>query len=83
MGPRTGFTNDLYPKAVGKWKIYLTQVHEGASIGSGVTVICGITIGANARVGAGAVVTKNVPENSVVVGVPAKHSKEIKWEQKN
>jgi len=48
-----------------------TVVKKGVSIGSSATIICGVTIGANSIVGAGAVVTKNVPPNLVVAGVPA------------
>ncbi len=48
-----------------------TVVKKGVSIGSSATIICGETIGANSIVGAGAVVTKNVPPNLVVAGVPA------------
>ena len=46
-------------------------------IGAGVTVVPGITIGNNAVVGAGSVVTKNVPANTVVAGIPAKRIKTI------
>jgi acetyltransferase-like isoleucine patch superfamily enzyme len=49
-----------------------TIIEDGASIGTGATILGGIRIGKNAMVGAGAVVTKNVPENAVVVGNPAK-----------
>jgi len=72
IGPRTGFTNDLYPKAVGEWKVRETIVEDGASVGSGCTIICGVRIGRNARIGAGAVVTKDVADYEVVVGVPAR-----------
>ncbi len=47
-------------------------MEQGVSIGSGAVIMCGITIGANAMVGAGAVVTKDVPAGSVVVGVPGR-----------
>ena len=45
---------------------------EGSKIGSGATILPAITVGENAVVGAGSVVTKDVPDNSVVMGVPAK-----------
>ena len=48
------------------------KIEDGADIGAGVTVIPGTTIGAGAIIGAGAVVTEDVPTNSVCVGVPAK-----------
>ena len=53
-------------------KVAPVLVKEGAYIGAGAIITMGTEIGKNAIVGAGAVVTKNVPENSTVVGVPAK-----------
>jgi acetyltransferase-like isoleucine patch superfamily enzyme len=47
-------------------------VKKGASIGAGAVIVCGVTIGENAMVGAGAVVTKDIPDNVTVVGNPAK-----------
>ncbi len=71
IGPRITFTNDKYPPSGGKgWTE--TFVKSGASIGAGAVILPGITIGKNARVGAGAVVTKNVPDNEIVVGNPAR-----------
>lgn len=54
--------------------LVLKSVHikQGAWLGANVTVLPGVTIGENAIVGAGAVVTKDVPANAVVAGVPAK-----------
>jgi UDP-2-acetamido-3-amino-2,3-dideoxy-glucuronate N-acetyltransferase len=81
IGHGVMFTNDLFPKATNTdgsqqteadWKVIETKVKKGASIGSNATILCGITIGENALVGAGSVVTKNVPPNTVVAGVPAK-----------
>ena len=60
------------------WKVVETFIKNGASIGSSATILCGITIGENAIVGAGAVVTKDVPPNSVVAGVPAKVIRKLK-----
>jgi acetyltransferase-like isoleucine patch superfamily enzyme len=54
-----------------------TVVKKGASIGSNATIICGIVIGENALVGAGSVVTKDVPPNTIVAGVPARVIKQI------
>jgi len=72
VGPHACFTNDRVPRATGDWEITPTLVKKGASIGANATIICGVTIGENSLVGAGAVVTKDVPANAVVVGAPAR-----------
>ncbi|MCJ7607659.1 MAG: N-acetyltransferase [Thermoplasmata archaeon] len=72
VGPHVCFTNDEVPRAVGEWSVVPTLVKKGASIGANATVLCGVTIGENALVGAGAVVTKDVPPETVVVGNPAR-----------
>jgi len=81
IGHGVMFTNDLFPRATNAdgsqqtesdWKVVETIVKKGASIGSNATILCGITIGENALIGAGSVVTKNVPADTVVAGVPAK-----------
>ena len=81
IGHGVMFTNDLFPRATNPdgsaqteadWKLVETFVKKGASIGSNATIICGVTIGENALIGAGAVVTKDVPANTVVAGNPAK-----------
>jgi UDP-2-acetamido-3-amino-2,3-dideoxy-glucuronate N-acetyltransferase len=86
VGHGVMFTNDLFPRATNPdgspqteadWKLVETFVKKGASIGSNATILCGITIGENALVGAGAVVTKDVPPNTVVAGSPAKVFKTI------
>ncbi len=86
VGHGVMFTNDLFPRATNPdgsaqtdadWTLVETFVKKGASIGSNATILCGITIGENALVGAGAVVTKNVPPNTVVAGSPAKVIKTI------
>lgn len=56
------------------------HIEKGAWIGSNATIVQGITIGENSIVAAGAVVTKDVPPNSVVAGVPAKFIRKIKME---
>jgi acetyltransferase-like isoleucine patch superfamily enzyme len=74
------FTNDPYPRSAtgdklqteADWKVVPTLVKEGASLGSGSVILCGLTIGKGALVGAGAVVTKDVPDFTIVTGVPAK-----------
>lgn len=73
-GPSCVFTNDLTPRAEfpkGSAGYKKTLVKHGASIGANATIICGVTIGEYAMVAAGAVVTKDVPEYTLVAGVPA------------
>lgn len=86
IGHGVMFTNDLFPRATNPdgspqseedWTLIETYVKKGVSIGSNATILCGITIGENSLVGAGAVVTKNVPPNCIVVGNPAKFIKNI------
>lgn len=77
VGPHACFTNDLHPSAVGEWEVTPTLVKKGASIGANSTIVCGITIGKNSLVGAGAVVTKDVAPNTLVVGCPAKAIKKL------
>lgn len=74
-GPSMVFTNDLTPRSrypKGREGYLKTQVKEGASIGANATVVCGTVIGRWAMIGAGAVVTADVPDYALVVGVPAK-----------
>ena len=74
-GPSCVFTNDLTPRAKypkGHENYKKTIVKEGATIGANSTIVCGVTIGKGALVGAGAVVTSDVPDHALVVGVPAK-----------
>ena len=73
IGPNATFTNDKEPRSK-KYpeKYYGITVKKGASIGANATILPGLTIGEYATVGAGAVVTKNVPPNSVVIGNPVK-----------
>ena len=86
IGHGVMFTNDLFPRSTNAdgsqqtdadWKTIETFVKKGASIGSNATILCGITIGENALVGAGSVVTKDVPQNTVVAGNPARIIKQI------
>ena len=81
IGHGVTFINDSYPRATsagGKlqteadWKVERTLVRTGASIGSGATILSRLTIGENAIVGAGSTVTKDVPENAIVAGNPAR-----------
>jgi UDP-2-acetamido-3-amino-2,3-dideoxy-glucuronate N-acetyltransferase len=86
IGHGVMFTNDLFPRATNPdgsqqtdadWKLVETFVKKGASIGSNATILCGVTIGENALIGAGAMVTKDVPANTIVAGNPAKILKKI------
>jgi UDP-2-acetamido-3-amino-2,3-dideoxy-glucuronate N-acetyltransferase len=86
IGHGVMFTNDLFPRATNPdgsqqtdadWTTVQTFVRYGASVGSNATILAGITIGEHALVGAGAVVTKDVPANTVVAGNPAKILKRI------
>jgi acetyltransferase-like isoleucine patch superfamily enzyme len=81
IGHGVVFTNDMYPRAVnadgsiqshGDWELLPTLVKRRASIGSNATILPGVTIGEGAQVGAGAVVIKDVPNHTTVVGVPAR-----------
>ncbi len=87
IGHGVMFTNDLFPRATNidgsqqtdeDWELIETVVKKGASIGSNATILCGITIGENALIGAGSVVTKDVPDNTVVAGNPARIIKYLK-----
>ena len=75
------FINDSYPRsttATGDlqteqdWKVEPTLVKQGASIGSGATILSNVTIGERAIVGAGSVVTRDVPAGAIVAGNPAR-----------
>lgn len=77
-GPSCVFTNVYNPRAFleRKKEFRPTVVKRGATIGANATIVCGVTIGRYAMVGAGAVVKADVPDHSVVAGVPAK---QIGW----
>lgn len=77
-GPSMVFTNVHNPRALVERKDEYrdTLVRRGATLGANSTVVCGVTIGAFAFVGAGAVVTCNVPDFALMVGVPAR---QIGW----
>lgn len=76
IGHGVMFINDKNPSVKTAkertWKMDKVLVKKGAAIGSGAVILGGITIGENSLVGAGAVVTKDVPNNTVVIGNPAK-----------
>jgi UDP-2-acetamido-3-amino-2,3-dideoxy-glucuronate N-acetyltransferase len=74
IGPNVVTTNDIEPIVTGTWEERFMKTHFGdnCSIGANSTIICGNNIGKNSLVGAGSVVTKDVEDNTVVVGNPAK-----------
>jgi UDP-2-acetamido-3-amino-2,3-dideoxy-glucuronate N-acetyltransferase len=72
IGPQATFTNDPFPRSKQPFTCPVTTLRRGASIGAGAVILAGLTIGERAMVGAGAVVTKDVPSDVVVVGNPAR-----------
>jgi acetyltransferase-like isoleucine patch superfamily enzyme len=81
IGHGVVFINDSYPRATtadgslqteSDWKVERTLVKSGASIGSGATILANVTIGERAIIGAGAVVTRDIPPDSIVAGNPAR-----------
>ena len=78
-GPSLVFTNVINPRSevVRKDEYRATLVKRGATLGANATIVCGVTIGAFAFVGAGAVVTRDVAPNTVVVGNPARVVREL------
>jgi len=81
VGHNVTFVNDSFPRATSRtgglqteqdWKVEVTLVKRGASIGSGATILANVVIGENALIGAGCVVTRDVPANAIMVGNPGK-----------
>lgn len=73
-GPSCVFTNVTNPRSqIARRHLYeRTLVRRGASIGANATIVCGATIGRYAFIGAGAVVTKDVADYALMLGVPAR-----------
>lgn len=86
IGHGVMFTNDRYPRATAgnrlqteaDWTVIPTFVRRGSSIGSGAVILCGVTIGEAAIVGSGAVVTHDVPPYTIVTGVPARVTGDVR-----
>lgn len=85
IGPAAVLTNDQYPRAVGPegglksaadWQPVGVHVGDGASIGARAVCVAPLRIGRWAMVAAGAVVTRDVPDHALMVGVPAR---QIGW----
>ena len=91
VGHGVTFINDTYPRSTTAsgdlktemdWHVEPTLVRQGASIGSGATILSTLVIGENAIVGAGSVVTKDVAANAIVAGNPARLLRSLHSEQK-
>src|SRR5262249_33122821 len=81
IGPHVCFTNDLRPRAINRdgslkwadaWVLSKPLIRYGAALGATSTIVAGITIGRWAMVGSGSVVTRDVPDNGLVWGNPAR-----------
>lgn len=81
IGPNATFTNDLYPRSKQPFKLLVTSVETGATIGANATILPGLTIGSGAMVAAAAVVTKDVPARAVVAGNPARIIRYLEGEE--
>ncbi len=77
IGPNVTFTNDKYPRAKQDFVLQRTKIQNGASIGASSVILGGVTIGKNSMIGAGSLVTKNIPDNELWYGSPAKFIKKI------
>ncbi len=86
IGHNVTFINDKYPEATNQrgnlqteedWSVVPTIVEEGASIGSGVTILCDVTIGRGAIIGAGSVVTRDIPAGEIWAGNPARFKRKV------
>ncbi|WP_312796559.1 acyltransferase [Tianweitania sp.] len=77
-GPSMVFTNVHNPRALVERKNEYrnTLIRHGATLGANCTIVCGVTVGRFAFIGAGAVVSRDVPDFALMVGVPAR---QIGW----
>lgn len=81
LGPGVILTNDKFPRAINPdgslktdadWEVGPVRICYGASLGAGAIVLPNVTVGRFAMVGSGAVVSRDVPDHAMVVGVPAR-----------
>lgn len=80
IGPKVNILSEEHPVNPAKRKSLVVKpvvIKNGAWIGAGVTILPGVTVGENSIVAAGAVVNKDVPDNTIVGGIPAKMIKKI------
>lgn len=86
VGHGVTFINDKYPRSTNSkgelqseenWEVVPILIKQGASIGSGATILCNVTVGEKAVIGAGSIVTRDVPSNTIVAGNPAKFIRSI------
>jgi UDP-2-acetamido-3-amino-2,3-dideoxy-glucuronate N-acetyltransferase len=77
VGPNVTFTNDKYPRAKQDFTMQRTLIKKGASIGAASVILGGVTIGENSMIGAGSLVTKDVPNNELWYGSPAKFIRKL------
>jgi len=89
IGHGVTFVNDSFPRATTAagelqtaedWRVEVTVVKQGASIGSGATILSNVVIGENAIIGAGSVVTRDVPRDVIAAGNPARILRSISRE---
>ena len=76
LGPSCVLTNIVNPRSeIVRRNMYeKTIIRKGASVGANATIVCGATIGQYAFIAAGAVVTKDVPNYALMMGVPARRA---------
>lgn len=84
IGPRCTLILVAHPNFSAIRKLLTTKpakivIEDNAWLGAGVIVMPGVTIGKNSVVGAGAVVTHDVPDNTIVAGVPAREIRKIEF----
>jgi acetyltransferase-like isoleucine patch superfamily enzyme len=80
LGPKVSLLSEGHPVAANNRQTLTAgriHINRNAWIGANATILQGVTVGENAVVAAGAVVSKDVPANTIVGGIPAKHIKSI------